>query len=300
MTWSGKAELKAQLVRLWDRGELLRDAALGHSRFPLRLTLKSPSSADITDQFDAVRAWVTELASISWLRIEWQEIRHRIQGVQKMPASVWLESIDNAVVCLSKRRDWDQFLKLLMDTQQALPILLPWLVKRPLQALALASDWSRLLAVVDWLVKHPRPNIYLRQVDLPAVHTKFIESHLSVLSELLDLALPNSAIDTTKKGRGQFALRYGFLDKPVRVRFRVLDPLIKTLHGVQSTEAPDITLDAESFSRLDIPVQRVFIIENEISFLAFPKVNSSIVIFGSGYGWDALARSDWLRRCAIH
>ena len=42
MTWTGPKELKAQLVRLWERGELLREAVPGNSRFPLRLTLKPP------------------------------------------------------------------------------------------------------------------------------------------------------------------------------------------------------------------------------------------------------------------
>jgi len=63
---------------------------------------------------------------------------------------------------------------------------------------------------------------------------------------------------------------------------------------------PDVTLDADSFSRLELAVQRVFITENETNFLAFPPVRDAIVIFGAGYGWDALARSHWLKGCAIH
>ncbi|MDX1253414.1 MAG: hypothetical protein IDH49_14425 [Gammaproteobacteria bacterium] len=51
MTWTSPKELKAQLARLWERGDLLRDAVTGNSRFPLRLSIKSPSSADITDRF---------------------------------------------------------------------------------------------------------------------------------------------------------------------------------------------------------------------------------------------------------
>ena len=36
---------------------------------------------------------------------------------------------------------------------------------------------GRLLDVVTWLRAHPRPGIYLRQVDLPGIHSKFIERH---------------------------------------------------------------------------------------------------------------------------
>jgi hypothetical protein len=182
-------------------------------------------------------------------------------------------------------------------TRQARPALLPWLEKRPIQALELADDWPVLLEVVGWLVEHPRPGIYLRQVDLPGVHTKFIEAHRSVLAELLDLALPVEAVDATKTGVSQFAHRYGFLEKPTRLRFRVLDPEIQPVPG---PDCPDITLDADSFSRVRLPVRRAFITENEINFLAFPQVDEAIVIFGAGYGWEALARSCWLSDCTVH
>ena len=39
---------------------------------------------------------------------------------------------------------------------------------------------------------------------------------------------------------------------------------------------------------------------NETNFLALPRIPGAIVIFGSGYGWGALAQARWLERCAIH
>ncbi|MDX1251486.1 MAG: hypothetical protein IDH49_04395, partial [Gammaproteobacteria bacterium] len=244
-----------------------------------------------------VRAWVAELAATDSIRVEWQELRHRVQGTQKLPASVWVETIEDALTWLGKRRDWDRFLAEVSAARQTHSDLLPWLEKRPLQALELAAEWPRLLAVVTWLVEHPRPGIYLRQVDLPGVHSKFIEAHRSVLAELLDLTLPGDAVDISKTGISQFSARYGFLEKPTRIRFRVLDSAIRV---VPSSACPDVTLDADSFGRLDIAVKRVFITENETNFLAFPPVRNTIVIFGAGYGWDALARCHWLKNCSIH
>jgi hypothetical protein len=297
LNWSTPKDFKAQLVRLWERGELLRDVVTGNVRFPLRLTLKTPTSADITERFDAVRAWASELAAAAALRLEWQEVRHRVQGTQRLPASAWVDTLEAALSWLGKRREWEHFCAQVTVTRQACPAVVPWLERRPLQALALAPEWPRLLAVVEWLVEHPRPAIYLRQVDLPGVHTKFIEAHRGALAELLDLALPADAVDTAKTGVVQFAGRYGFRDKPVRIRFRLLDQDVPSLPSVV---CPDITLDAGSFSRLDIAVTRVFITENETNFLAFPRTRSAIVIFGGGYGWEALAQSRWLKCCAIH
>ncbi len=44
----------------------------------------------------------------------------------------------------------------------------------------------------------------------------------------------------------------------------------------------------------------MFITENEINFLAFPKLPGSMVIFGAGYGWEGLAQAGWLQRCSIY
>jgi hypothetical protein len=295
--WSGPKDLKAQLARLWERGELLRDGVTGNARFPLRLALKVPGSTDITDRFDLVRTWASELAASAPLRLEWQEVRHRVQGTQRLPTSAWIDSLEEALTWLGKRREWECFSAQVSATRQMIPAVLPWLEKRPLQALELSTEWPRLLAVVGWLAEHPHPGIYLRQVDLPGVHSKFIEAHRGVLSELLELVLPADAVDAGKTGFSQFAGRYGFLDKPTRIRFRVLDPVIQVVAG---PVCPDVTLDAESFSRLGLWEKRVFITENEINFLAFPQVPDAIVIFGAGYGWEALAKARWLESCAIH
>lgn len=297
MTWTGSKELKAQLIRLWERGDLLREALGGPSRFPLRLAIKGPGSADITDRFDAVRVWASELTAAAHLRLEWQDIRHRVQGAQRLPSSAWVDSVEDALVWLGKRREWERFAALVSATRQTQPALLPWLEKRPVQALDLVVPWPRLLAVVGWFVDHPRSGIYLRQVDLPGVHSKFIEGHRSVLAELLDMALPAEAVNPARSGTSQFAGRYGLRDKPIRIRMRPLDPELALLPGVV---CPDITLDADSFARLRFPVRRVFITENEINFLAFPRVKDAIVIFGAGYGWDALARCHWLNDCTVY
>ncbi len=220
-----------------------------------------------------------------------------MQGTQRLPASAWVDSVENALAWLGKRRERDRFIALVAATRQENPALLAWLEKRPLRGLELADDWAQLLAVVAWFMDHPRPGIYLRQVDLPGVHTKFIESHRGVLAELLDLALRSDAIDATKTGIGQFAGRFGFLEKPTRIRLRILDADIPYM---STRKCPDITLDADSFSRLQLPVRRAFITENEINFLAFPRVKEAIVIFGAGYGWEALARSCWLNHCTLH
>jgi len=311
MSWTLPADLRAQVQRLWERGDLLRAAVdAGAVAWPLRLSLKAPSAADLSERFEAVRDWVRAISDTEQVRIEWRDWNHRVQGAQRLPAALWLDSLPAALAFIGKARQAQRFQALWQQTAAAQPALLAWLRKRPLQALDLAERWERLLAVVAWLQAHPRPGVYLRQVDAPGVHSKFIEAHRGVLAELLELALPPDCINTQASGGAQFARRFGFLDKPLRIRFRLLDPALPSLLGLpncaslpgltDSALLPDLTLDAASFARLALPVERVFITENETNFLAFPPVARALVVFGEGYGWEALARAEWLQRCPLH
>lgn len=306
MAWTDPAELRAQVRKLWDKGWLLAPlvpqpnteprTAAAPPGWPLRLKLSPPGSSDLGPRFAEVRQWATALRQDAvHYRIEEREVRHREVGQQSLPAAVWLDTLDAAIAWIGKTREAQQFAHLVAVTGAAQPALLPWLARRPLNALALAPVWPQLLAVVAWLQAHPRPGIYLRQVDLAGVDSKLIESHRSVLAEWLDIALPADAIDAGAGGTSQFARRYGFQDKPLRVRLRWLDAA-----PVGPKLGSDISITHSAFAALAPAVHRVFITENEINFLAFPPVPDSLVVFGAGYGFAALAGVDWLQHCAVH
>lgn len=298
MRWSTAADLRAQVQRLWERGELARAAVADDIAWPLRLKLKAPDATDLSARFDAVGAWIRALAATPQVRIEWRDWNHRVQGLQRLPAAVWIDTLQDALAFIGKQRQAQRFVALWQRTAAAHAALLDWLSRRPLQALDLADEWERLLAVVAWLEAHPRPRVYLRQVDVPGVDSKFIEAHRGVLGELLELALPPGAIEGAAGGVARFNCRFGFLDKPARVRFRLLDPALPSLPGCVGLA--DITLDAASFASLAVPVARVFITENEINFLAFPPAARAMVVFGAGYGWETLAQARWLSHCELH
>jgi hypothetical protein len=297
MNWTRPPALIAQVQKLWDRGELLVPLVTGETQFPKRLALKTPTSAEIADHFNDVRGWIGELRAMSFCRVEMREFKHRIFGANAVPQAIWIDTDSDALALIGKQRAAARFAGLVEVTLKLEPRLISWLAKRPLQTLDLAAEWHRLLEIVAWIEKHPKSGMYLRQVDIPGVHTKFIEAHRGVLSELLDIVLPPETIDLTTTGINRFAKRYGFRDKPVLVRFRPLDLQCPIL---SSGFAQDITLDAESFIRLNPEVSRVFITENEINFLAFPLVKESLVIFGAGYGFEMLSKATWLKRCGIH
>lgn len=297
--WTTASALREQVRRRWDKGELLRGLVVADQLFPLRLAMRAPTSADLSERFDAVRAWAAELqqGARSGYRLAMREVRHRVIGQNSVPGEAWVDTLDDALRLIGKTHEAQAFKIVLAATRQQQPSLLPWLHQQPMRALALADQWKQMVALVGWMQDHPRPGVYLREVDLPGIHSKFIEAQRGVLAELLDLALPGDAIEAISGGAAQFARRYGFREKPLRVRFRWLDPQAP---GWVIGGDGDYTVSQAAFARMEPLPRRVFIAENEINFLAFPPAADSIVVFGAGYGFEPLAQAGWLATCALH
>lgn len=304
MNWTTPVDIRSQITRLWDRGVLLAHLAGAESSFPLRLNLRKPTSAQLTEHFHEVRRWIAELdRGAKQYRLVMRTINHRILGANSVPAEIWIDTLDDALAFIGRTRDAQRFAVLVQHTATSHPRLVSWLARKPLAGLELSDEWPRLLLIVQWLQNNPRPGIYLRQVDIPGVHSKFIETHRSVLAELFDLVMPEAAVDTSARGVAGFCKRYGFRDKPVRIRFRILDAHLGILASRYMPSAgaeQDLTLTGDAFALLDLPVKNVFITENEINFLTFPVVAESMVIFGAGYGFDILAQATWLQRKELY
>ncbi|MDZ4316878.1 MAG: DUF2220 family protein [Azonexus sp.] len=297
MKWSTPPELRQQVQRWWDKGEILGGEILGNPAFPKRLTLKTPTATELRDHFEAVRMWSQQLRDMSHIRLEMRDFRHQVFGQNALPDAAWIDDATSAIALIGKQKEARIFAQICTLTAARQPKLLTWMNQRPLRALELADIWEKLLAVIDWLLAHPRPAIHVRQMDVSGVHTKFVEANRGVLGELLDLVLPPEAIDRTATGSSQFNCRYGFLDKPERIRLRWLDP---DCTPIAAFVGSDLTVDAATFARLNPAVDHVFITENEINFLAFPALPNALLIFGAGYGFSALANADWLHNRKIH
>ena len=295
--WTTPAELRARVLREWARGRLLSAALVGEAIYPWRIPLKGPNASSLADRFDDARQWIRKLSEAAKVdgkpgyRLEFQEINHRQLGRNHVPIAAWLDTETDALALIGKRREAAHFHALAGSIAGDFPALRDWIARRPLRVLEHAEDWPRLLGVVGWILAHPRSHVYLRQIDVPEVHSKFIERNRALLAELLDLVLPEASLNASAaSGAAGFERRYGFRAKPALIRFRLLDAaLAARMQGLT-----DLTVPHDEFARLSLAVRRVFITENEINFLAFPRLPGSLVIFGAGYGFDSLAEASWL------
>jgi hypothetical protein len=104
----------------------------------------------------------------------------------------------------------ERFQTLVDHTIARQPLLRDWSARWPFKAIEHADHWNQVLAVLEWFGTNPRPGLYLRQLDIAGVDTKFIEAQRAILGELLDIVLPADAVDRTTSGVREFNRRYGF------------------------------------------------------------------------------------------
>ncbi len=283
-------DIRKTLLSRWEKGTYLKGK---DEKFPLRISLGRPPG----DGFDAIRSWITEFQSDERITpcLQWKEIQHRTFGRNSIPHALLFETIDDLARYLGKTRELKtvtQALALLAKHEQQ---LVPWGTSHPLELLRIGDDLEKLLTLHRWMNRHPSSGLYLRQIDLPGIDTKFTERYTGVLSAWLDLTLEADDLNTSAT---RFAERYGFKGKPELIRFRFLDP------DLEWRGCSDISIPAEQFVQLfseteELPVSHVFVVENDISALSFPRAEKSMVLFGRGYSFDSLRDCLWLKRVKL-
>ena len=298
--WTEPSELAEQVLRLWDKGRILSAKITGEALFPLSLRLRRPDTASYGGRFEDVRAWIRRLEDGSrttrgfGYEVEWSDVNHRQIGRNRVPRAVIVRTQADALKLIVREKEASRFDEMAKITEVAFPNLLDWIARKPIAALDLASDWPQILTVIAWFTEHPRSGLYLRQLDIEGVDTKFIEARKPLLSELLDIVWRKEPRKQNGNPAPSFEVSYGLKARPATIRFRILDETFSI------ASMRDIATPATQFASLQIPVRHVFVTENEVNGLAFPDAAESIVVFGLGYGVDLLASIPWLKRCEVH
>lgn len=294
--WTRSDAIRSRLHREWERGRILAHLWEGDTFFPYRLPLSGPNTHDMVDRYGAVREWIHEVSS--WqtpdVVVEWRDFKHSILGQNQVPTALTIASAEAALHWIDKQEEANQATMAFHCIEHELPKLRGWALAHPLKVLEWAEDWPRLIAVARWAKEYPRSGLYIRQVDVPGIDTKFVERHRSILMDVLDQVLDPTMVEHESTGISGFEARYGFRQKPEMVRFRFLDPQ-QSIQGMT-----DVTVPGGEFAQLRLPIRRIFMMENEIEFLAFPNMSASLAIFGSGYGLKRFHEAHWLSMVPLY
>ncbi|BBX98156.1 Wadjet anti-phage system protein JetD domain-containing protein [Mycobacterium lacus] len=271
----------------------MADRARGAAFSPIDLPLRGPAVGELGPRYAEVAAWVRHWADQHGpFTVTTKVVGKRGIGANAIPDRFRIETFDDLVRFLGTTGAARRHHELVELANQVLPQVYSWVVDKPMRALAHQEHFEKLLGCVRWVVDSADRGLYLRQIDVPGVDTKFIEQHRTIVAELVDLVTGGPAVPEAR----DFASRYRFRGKPSRVRIRVLDPSVSPF----PVGITDVELCVGEIASLPLDAQRVFVVENEVTCLAFPPVPRSLLIFGGGYGVSRASQLAWLREMPVY
>lgn len=219
-------------------------------------------------------------------------------GSQPFPQRIYFETEDDYLRFIKKEKEFKDFKRTVSLITDSIPRLYDLILQNPLKVIDHSARWPGLIKVCRYFISNPRPGLYLRELPID-VHTKFIEENKGIIKELLDFLINEDINREETEFEKRFNLKY---NEPT-IRLRVLDEEISKRHFSGLT---DLTITQSEFKSLDINCKRVFILENKtnfsniFNFLTIPNLNSSISIFGKGFGLGLLKGVDWLKEKEVY
>jgi hypothetical protein len=259
----------------------------GEGRWPVAIPLGAPTERQAQAQRDAVLHWETR-----WRRWQgegeliWAQRRWRGIGDQELPERLLLHSPEQLVAWLGEGERWQRG----CSRRQRLLERWPRLgggIARYFSVLADApeQDFQRLVSVLEWLIRNPASGLYVRQLPVAGIHTKWVEARKALLMSLLR-AIRGDGED------GDFFRVTGIRHEPASLRFRLLDDRLRRLTGGLG----DIAAPVDEIAGVELPVERVLIVENLKTGLAFEDLPGTLLVMGLGYAVDLLEPIAWMRR----
>ena len=277
------APLARKAKRFYDSGAFHRAILNGAPVFPLRYPFGKLSEKRIVASFDMVRKAIEALASLGSL-IRYREVRFRTLGVQRLPEALVFEDQGSYLHFLGEKARFSAFMEAFKEAETL--GLGPLLRDRPKLLMDHLSSWSQIAAVLHFFLAHPKPGIYIRELPIEGVDTKFIQRHRKILDTFLCEILPPEAYDATiaRLSDQGFERKYGLRTARPRLRFRLLDDTIAGLN--------DLEIPIDAFNRLTFDIATLYIVENLMTFLAFPTIPDAMVIYGGGFKAVQLQEAD--------
>lgn len=262
--------------------------------WPMRYLLGSFTERDVLSKMQAVTDWAqawrqTESSLPAGVRLEWESRQWSRLGAQAFPARLVVDSVQALANWVGQGTVWsraqarrDELLARFPSLQGAAAIS---------RNLGVFQDWEaadvkRLLVLLEWFEANPRSGLYLRQLPVPGIDTKWVEARRGVVKDFVQALLQR---DDSQES-SDFHEVCGLTKPPAKLRIRILCPELRAqLHGLCDIEAP-----VEELARLPLSIQTAVVVENLESGLALPDMAGAVAFMRLGHAISELARLPWL------
>lgn len=257
----------------------------GGNPFPITVKLAELTQAYFLENIEAIKPWAAEWNAwpgpgrVGFKTYSWSRI-----GAQVLPNTLEIRTADELAELGGHLPEWRECLARLQTLSGITKLAVRDLAQ--LYALALAytpSDWTQFTRVITYLVQHDCSGLYLRQLPVEGVDTKWIGQHLADVTKVLRIVKCDDSGDA-------YSLT-GLKKQPFRVRVRLLCPLLRNkMGGIGDLKVP--IADLENWT---IRPQRLVVTENLESGVALPDIPGAMAIMGLGNAVTELAQVEWLK-----
>lgn len=284
----GPEDIKALLARRFagKHREWLAQTPSGE-KWPLELSLSVPSEEEAYQDLEGVRAWIRAWQACDGPgSVAWTERRWRSLGTQRIPEKLVLFGPQDVASWAGHSTRWTravarygELIGLWPSLEKSLP--------RYFDVLADYSDpeFGRLVGMLKWIQANPCSNLYPRQIPVEGLDSKWLETRKGLIADLV------AAIQSDSESNKDFYARCGLTALPGLVRLRILDANLRSQVG----ELSDIAALPREIAGLSLPVERLYIVENIQSGLAYPDVRGAVLVMGLGYSVDLLGGIPWMK-----
>lgn len=270
-----RTEIVRRLERTWQ------DDLTGTAHWPYTVPLSPPRKADLERQFPRIQQ--TAIALREWAAsrgLEVQITNRIVSGThQDIPTHVTIPNLDTAASLAGQR--WPTRLSVARTRLTRLQAEFP-----------AASNWAKILTAVDrydevnfdllctvteWFTTHDAVGLTPRQVPIPGVHAKWLNSHQPEILLLLDRDSLN------------LAPRH-----PSRIHFTYLDPAYRSC-GARIHDSATV---GDRMTPAYAP-RIVLISENKDTAINFPAIPDAIAVEGEGTGGTTFAQFSWITEAPV-
>lgn len=259
--------------------------------WPLRFALGAPTESTARAHWEHFGDWVCAWRAFPEGQVIFERRQWPALGTHEVPTHISFDGPEALASALGREEStlWNRasqryqnLLAAWPECADALRRIAPWIGS------AHEDDFSRFVSVVDWLNANPDSGLWLRQLPIPGVHSKWAEANMGPLKQILACRLGRDSSTP-------FLALAGLSSDPPRRRIRILDPQLRAELGGLG----DITLSTDALARLSLPVQSALIVENLQTALAFPDLPGAILLFGAGFSVSELGTIPWLSEIPI-
>lgn len=272
----------------------------GAGDWPLSLSLERPSEQAALKAPGQVRAWSE--AWVQWtppsaeVTVSTETVKWARLGTQTLPSRLSFASPAAVALYIGEASAWR------LATARRAELLSHW----PSIAVAglathfevLATwhddDFQRLVSLLKWFDLNPRSGLYLRQIPVQGIDTKWIDlQRRGVVSDLLRRLRGQTppADDEAPLSELDFYNRCGLLRPPSPLRVLLLSPELRhVVGGLRDFQAP-----LEQIRSLDLAPKHALVVENLETAYCLPDFPGTVAFVGLGNAVSLASSMPWMQ-----